>query len=125
MDPLDRIAERKLAEAVARGELDDYPGKGQPLEVEDLSALPEELRASAILLKGHGFLPEEVELSRSIRQLDDLLRACQDADARAQLSERRSAHALRLALLFEQRGVSPAWPEFAARVHERLASRDP
>lgn len=121
MDILDRIAERKLAEAVARGEFDDFPGRGEPLELEDLSHVPEELRAGYVLLQGHGFLPEELELKRNVLQLDDLLRACHDANERTLSQARRDAHAVRLALLFEKRGVSPAWPEYAERVREQLA----
>jgi hypothetical protein len=65
MEILHRIAERRLEEAHAAGELDDYAGKGQPMQLDDLSRVPEELRAGYILLKSGGFLPEEVEISPS------------------------------------------------------------
>ena len=35
MDILAIIAERKIREAMARGELDDLPGKGKPLALDE------------------------------------------------------------------------------------------
>jgi hypothetical protein len=35
MSVLDSLAEQKIAEAVSRGELDDLPGAGRPLDLED------------------------------------------------------------------------------------------
>jgi len=121
VDILDRIAERKLAEAVARGLLDDYPGKGEPLELEDLSGVPDDVRAGYVLLKGHGFLPEELCLRKELVDLDALLAACTDDGARERLRSSRTSAAVRLALLLERRGVSLAFHEYAERVVERLA----
>ena len=106
MDPLDRVAERKLAEAIAAGELDDFAGKGQPLPPEeDLAHVPEDLRAGYRLLRGQGFLPEEVEARRGLAELDLLLAACDPAE-RADLDARRRRLALKLALLLETNGAS-------------------
>ena len=54
------IAEAKIAEAAARGELDNLPGSGKPLETEDLSLAPEELRMAYKILKNSGYLPREI-----------------------------------------------------------------
>ena len=43
-DILSKIAEQKIREAQERGEFDDLPGKGKPLDLEDLSGVPEEMR---------------------------------------------------------------------------------
>jgi DnaJ-like protein len=40
MSIFDQLAEAKIAEAMRRGELDDLPGAGRPLELEDLSHVP-------------------------------------------------------------------------------------
>ena len=57
---MDQIAERKIAEAMARGELDDLPGAGRPLDLDDDKDVPEELRMAYRVLKNAGFAPEEV-----------------------------------------------------------------
>lgn len=121
MDVLDRIAERKLEEAVARGLLDDYPGKGEPLELEDLSHLGDDIRASYVLLKGHGFVSEELELHKELVRIDTLLAACTEDGARERLRSSRTSAAVRLSLLLERRGVSLAFHEFADRVVQKLA----
>ncbi len=68
-----RLAEERIQEAIRNGEFDDLPGKGQPLKLEDLSFVPEEVRLAYKVLKNAGFVPPEVELQREIRTLEDLL----------------------------------------------------
>lgn len=105
MDPLHILAERKIQEAIDAGLLDDYAGKGEPLEVEDLAGLPEDLRAGYILLRGSGYLPEEMELRKEMLQLSDLLAACSGDAQREELLDRRSRLSLRYAILTERRGI--------------------
>ncbi len=105
MDPLHVLAERKILEAVEAGLFDDYPGKGEPLALEDLSGMPDDLRAAYLILKGSGHLPEEMELRKEMLRFSDLLAACTDDARRTELSERRSKIALRYAILMERRGI--------------------
>ena len=67
-----RIAEQRIQEAVARGELDNLSLKGEPIPLEDLSAVPEELRMGYKILKNAGVLPEE--LPGLYRCIGDLLK---------------------------------------------------
>jgi hypothetical protein len=69
----DFIAERKIAEAVANGEFDDLPGEGQPLELDDDSLVPEDLRLAYRILKNAGFVPPEVETLNEIAALERLV----------------------------------------------------
>jgi hypothetical protein len=121
MDILHTIAERRIQEAIAAGWLDEFAGQGEPIELDDLSRVPSELRAGYMLLKSHGFLPEELELRKEVLALGDLVRACADDGARRELVERRNASALRLALCLERRGVGAAWSDYAASIADRLA----
>jgi len=57
----DSIAEKKIAEAMERGEFDDLPGAGRPLELDDDANVPEDLRVAYRILKNAGFVPPEVE----------------------------------------------------------------
>jgi hypothetical protein len=57
----ERIAEEKIREAIAAGELEHLPGKGKPLSLDDyFSVRPEERMAYAVL-KNSGFLPEHLQ----------------------------------------------------------------
>ena len=51
---LDLLAERKIAEAILRGELDNLPGAGRPLELDDDALVPEDLRIALRILKNAG-----------------------------------------------------------------------
>jgi len=83
MDPLTAIAERRIQEAIERGEFDDLPGKGKPLLLgEDDRSVREELRMAYRMLKYAGLLPPEVELHKEILRLTDLLDAVHDEEGR-------------------------------------------
>ena len=69
----DLIAERRIAEAMERGEFDDLPGSGEPLALHDDPLIPEELRMAYRILKNAGFVPPELEAHKEVRRLEDLL----------------------------------------------------
>jgi hypothetical protein len=64
---LEPIAERRIAEAVANGELDNLPGAGKPLELDDDALVPEELRMAHRILKNAGYAPAEVRKPALLR----------------------------------------------------------
>ena len=69
---LDLIAERKIAEAISRGELEDLPGQGRPLDLDDDALVPEDLRLAYRILKNAGFVPPEVQALNEIAELERL-----------------------------------------------------
>jgi hypothetical protein len=75
---LDKIAEEKIREAMEKGEFDNLEGKGKPLNLEDDSHLPQDIRLSYKILKNAGCLPPEVELRREIRTIEELLASMED-----------------------------------------------
>ena len=103
MHALELIAERRLEEALEAGLFDDLPGAGRPLELEDLSRVPAELRSCVLVLRGANVLPEELELHREVLRLGDLLRACTDPAETRSLEMRRSLLLLRHEILKERR----------------------
>jgi hypothetical protein len=83
------IAERKIAEALARGELANLPGEGRPLALDDDALVPADLRAAYRILKNAGFVPPEVEAFAEIAQLEALIsNAGEDAAARSRAARR-------------------------------------
>lgn len=104
MDLLNSLAEKNLAEAIARGELDNLPGAGSPLNLDDDRMVPPELRVGYRILKNAGFLPPEISLHREIRSVEELLTLSVPESAEYCAAERR-LHYLRLQLA-ESRGGS-------------------
>jgi len=125
MDLLEQIAESRIQDAIARGELRDLPGAGRPLQLDDDSAIPEELRAAYRLLKNAGFLPPELQLRRELREAEQLLQQLPPGEhsrARARLellqlrlaASRRHAPNLLLEDQYRQRLLERLEPEAPA-----------
>ncbi len=119
------IAERKIQEAIRNGELDDLPGKGKPLQFEDESSIPEELRMAYKILKNADCLPPEVELKKEIVQLRDLLQGMEDVEEKYLLMKRLNFQIMKLNMM---RRASPLLEEnqiYCEKVLEKLSSKNP
>jgi hypothetical protein len=65
---LELLAEKKIAEAAERGELDDLPGAGRPLELDDDTLVPEELRMANRILRNAGI--DRAPVSQKMRLME-------------------------------------------------------
>jgi hypothetical protein len=94
-----RIAEERILEAQRQGAFEDLPGKGKPLEIEDLSWVPEDLRLGYHVLKNAGVLPPEAELLKDVHILEDLLKHVEDEGERRALAKSIQWKLIRLDML--------------------------
>jgi len=85
---IDQIAEQKIMVAILNGELDNLPGQGQPLHLDDDRSVPEELRVAYRLLKNSGFLPPAANLRKEIAGMNQLLMQAVSEDEQVKLSKR-------------------------------------
>lgn len=123
MNLLNQIAKTRIQEAIERGELRDLPGEGKPLQLDDDSAIPEELRLAYRILKNAGFLPPELQLRKEVREAEQLLQQLPEGErsrarARLELLQLRLAATRRqpINLLLEDR--------YRQRLLERLNPTD-
>ena len=79
---IQRMVEEKIREAQRSGTFDNLSGKGEPLELENLSSVPEDLRMAYHLLKNAHVLPPEMELRKGIHSLRDLLKVVEEEGQR-------------------------------------------
>ncbi|KFN02115.1 DUF1992 domain-containing protein [Bacillus clarus] len=105
MDVFLSIAEEKVRQAIRNGDLDNIPGKGKPLQLEDLSMVPPDLRMSYKILKNAGMIPAEMELQKDILKIEDLIACCYDEVERIKLREELTAKTLRFEQLMEKRKI--------------------
>jgi hypothetical protein len=96
---IQRIAEQRILEAQRDGAFDNLPGKGKPLELEDLSWVPEELRIGYHVLKNAHVLPPEAELLKDVHTLEDLLKHVEDEGERRALVKSIQWKMIRLDML--------------------------
>ena len=115
-----RIAEARIREAIAKGELDRLPRSGKPIVLEDLSGVPDDLRVGYKLLKNAGVLPEELELRKEALTLEAMIAACTDEAERRALRRKASEKELRYRLLLERRGRTAAHYRYERAIRARL-----
>ena len=65
----DRIVEAIIKDAMERGEFDNLPGKGKPIDLTEYFETPEEVRLAHSILKNAGMSSREVELLKEIAEL--------------------------------------------------------
>ena len=82
-----RLAEERIKEAQRAGAFDNLPGKGKPLDLEDLSWVPEDLRIGYLVLKNAHVLPPEAQLLKDIHTIEDLLKHVEDEGERRALAK--------------------------------------
>ena len=85
MEYLHRLVEERIQTAQDEGAFENLPGKGKPLNLDDDSTVPEDLRLTFKVLKNAHCLPIEMELRKEILSLRQLLKAAIDPDARPEL----------------------------------------
>ena len=78
MDFFARIAENRILEAIEAGLFDNLEGKGKPLNLEDDSFIPPELKMAYKILRNADCLPPELELRKEIVTLQELVASMED-----------------------------------------------
>jgi hypothetical protein len=82
MDALARIAEQKIKEAMAEGDLNSEKWKNKPLPLDDDRFVPEDLKMAYKILKNSGYLPPEIETKKEIKKIEDLIACTEDEHIR-------------------------------------------
>ena len=114
-----RLVEEKIREAVQRGEFDNLPGSGEPLQLDDDSHLPDDLRIAYKLLKNADCLPPELQLRKDIRQTEELLAGIQDTQEKYRQMKKLNFMIMKLNMI---RRVSPLLEE-GQRYYEKVVDR--
>ena len=120
MFPFEILAERRILEAMERGEFDRLPGAGKPLRLEDDSLVPGDLRIAYKVLKNAGYLPPELDLRKEILTLRDLLRTVEDGEERTRKIREMNRKLLRLDLLRGRPAHIDPFPEYRERLLDKF-----
>jgi hypothetical protein len=120
MTAFDLLAERRIAEAISRGELDGLPGAGRPLDLGDDALVPQELRLAWRILKNAGLVPPEVEVLRDMADLERRIDVLGEGPARSAALRKLELLRLRMDAMGRGRALSPGAP-YVDRVLRRWA----
>lgn len=118
-----RIAEERIKEAQRAGAFDNLPGKGKPLEIEDLSWVPEDLRISYLVLKNAHVLPPEAELLKDIHTIEDLLKHVEDEGQRRALAKSIQFKLIRLDMLKRRSMPLRSVRDYSRKMVDKLRSK--
>ena len=69
----DKLIEEAIKQAQERGEFDNLPGKGKPIDLTEYFEMPEDIRVAQTMLKSAGMKSREVELVKEIAELRQVL----------------------------------------------------
>ena len=118
---LTQLAEQRITEAIARGELSNLPGEGEPLELDDDRLIPVEQRLACRILKNAGYLPPELEEVAEINRLVNALsrgEVCDDGPG----GRRLRALLIKLELSGRPASARQAWLDYDRALQCRLAA---
>lgn len=79
---VDAVVEERIQEAARRGDFDNLPGAGRPLDLDEAPLVPPELRAAYRMLKNAGFVPPEILERREIAALEASIATLTEVAAR-------------------------------------------
>ena len=98
----DKIVEELIKQAQERGEFDNLPGKGKPIDLSEYFEMPEDVRVAQSLLKNSGFKSREVELLNEIAQLRQILLAVTDQKKKDEIQKQIQEKKVEFSLMVER-----------------------
>ena len=100
--PFDRIVEAIIKEAMERGEFDNLPGKGQPIDLTEYFETPEDVCMANSVLRNAGMTLREVDLLKEIAELKQVLRAVLDEKKKHEIGQQIQQKHVEFSLMLEQ-----------------------
>ena len=99
---LDKIVEEMIKQAQERGEFDNLPGKGKPIDLTEYFEMPEEIRVSQSVLKNAGMAPREVDLLKEIAGLRQILPKVVDEKKKQEIQKQIQEKQIEFSLMLER-----------------------
>ncbi len=94
--------EIQIRAAIERGDFDNLPGKGKPIDLSEWEKTPPHLRMSYGILKSAGLSPREVHTKKSLAMLKEMIADETDEERKARLMKKISALTITDAIQMEK-----------------------
>ena len=98
----EKAVESIIREAMERGEFDDLPGKGKPIDLTAYFDTPEDVRAAYSILKDAGMVPREVELLQEIAELKQVHSVLRDVKKKREVQKQIQQKQMEFSLMMER-----------------------
>lgn len=83
--------EAQIREAIERGDFDNLPNKGKPLDLSEWEKTPPHLRLSHTILKNAGYSPREVHTKKEIAELREMIENEPESERKKRLIQKMNA----------------------------------
>lgn len=120
MDIFARIAQRRIDEAMEKGEFMNLRGSGKSLVFEYDAMIPEDLRMAYKVLKNAGCVPPEIELRKEIACLKDLIDTLDDDKERLRKIREFTFKLMKLEMMRGKPLLYDCSPEYEARILQKI-----
>ncbi len=94
--------EAAIREAMERGDFDNLPGKGKPLDLSDWEKTPEHMRMSYSILKNSGISPGEIHTKKEMADLREAIENESDEEKKQRLLTKLNALSITDAVRMER-----------------------
>lgn len=119
MDIFTRIAERRIIEAMENGEFDNLEGIGKPINFDDETWIPADLRMAYRILKNAGCIPPELELRNEVINLSALIDTIDDDKERLKKIRELNFKILKLNIMRKKPFNLEEFPEYELKVIDK------
>ncbi|MFZ5759685.1 MAG: DUF1992 domain-containing protein [Thermodesulfobacteriota bacterium] len=123
MNPLARIAERRISQAIEEGSLSFAKWKNKPLPEDADPQVPDDLKMAYKILKNAGYLPPEIETKKEIQRLEELIAATEDEHVRLRQMKKLNVLLIKVDNLRGGTTNFAAQEEYYRKIVERISVR--
>ena len=98
----DKLVESIIKEAMERGDFENLPGKGKPIDLTTYFDTPEDIRMAYSILKNAGIKSREVELLKEITDLRQIQIAVLDEKKKKEIGREIEKKQIEFSLILEK-----------------------
>jgi hypothetical protein len=120
LDAFEKIAERKIQEAIRNGEFDNLLNRGRPIDLDEDCLIPPELRMAYRVLKNSGCIPPELEIRNEIISLRSMINSLDDDKERMKKIRELNFKLLKLNELRKKPLDIEDFPEYQDKIYRKF-----
>jgi len=116
----ENLVEQRILAAQRKGEFENLPGSGAPIDFANDSHVPEDLRMAYKMLKNADCVPPEIEIKRQILNTEDLLGGMKDSREKYKVIKKLNYLIMKLNCLRDT-AISLEEPQYSGQILDRLS----
>jgi hypothetical protein len=116
----ENLVEQRILAAQRKGEFENLPGSGEPIDFANDSHVPEDLRMAYKMLKNADCVPPEFEIKKQILNTEDLLGGMKDSREKYKVIKKLNYLIMKLNCLRDT-AISLEEPQYSGQILDRLS----